>query len=161
MGGPMDSTAPEIRVTPSAHLRQGPISPDAASRVVASWATDGGIGGVASFLGLVRADETPAGIVQAIEFTAHEEMAERTLRELCERLAADAVRDRPGPVRLHVEHALGTLAVGEIPVIVVAGTGHRVEAFGLCRAVIEALKSDVPIFGREVTSNGHRWKTNR
>lgn len=148
-------------ITPESHLREGALPADTVTRVVASWAAHGGIGGVASFQGVVRADETHAGRVECIEFTAHEAMAQNALRELCERLAADAARDRPGPVRLHVEHALGRLGVGEIPVIIVAGTGHRDEAFALCRAVIEALKRDVPIFGREITESGHQWKNNR
>ncbi|NBB90034.1 MAG: hypothetical protein GVY23_02380 [Spirochaetes bacterium] len=140
-------------------LTDGALPPERISSVITRWSVDDRVGGVASFAGLVRADETPEGRVSAIEFTAHRSMAERSIRELAERTAA--AYDSP-VLRLYVEHALGRVAVGEIPIVIVAGASHRPEAFGLCRDILEALKSEVPIYGRELTEGGGRqWKVNR
>lgn len=151
---------PDVTVGPARHLYPGALPADRIPAVLESWAAHGGVGGVVTFCGMVRADKTPQGRVRSIEFTAHEPMAEEAIRALCERLAAETAAASDGPVRLHVEHALGELAVGEIPIVIVAGAGHRPQAFDLCRNVLEALKSEVPIYGEERSEDGRRWKVN-
>ncbi|MFP4567187.1 MAG: molybdopterin synthase catalytic subunit [Spirochaetaceae bacterium] len=149
----------ELILGPDPFLIEGALPPDRVSTVLTRWSADARVGGVASFAGLVRADETPEGPVSAIEFTAHRSMAERSIRELAERAAA--AYDSP-VLRVHVEHALGRVPVGGIPIVIVAGASHRAEAFGLCRDILEALKAEVPIYGRELTEGGGRqWKVNR
>jgi molybdopterin synthase catalytic subunit len=65
-------------------------------------------------------------------------------------------------VRIYAEHALGVVEVGEAPILIVAGAGHRPAAFEACRSVLEALKSEIPIYGKELfEGSGHRWKENR
>ena len=149
----------ELILEPEQFLTDGALPPDRVSSVLTRWSADDRVGGVASFAGLVRADETPEGRVSAIEFTAHRSMAERSIREIVERAAA--AYESP-VLRVYVEHALGLVAVGEIPIVIIAGASHRPEAFGLCRDLLEALKSEVPIYGRELTEGGGRqWKVNR
>ena len=53
------------------------------------------------------------------------------------------------PLKVYVAHAKGRLAVGDIAVVVAAGTPHRDEAFRACRAVIEAVKHTSPIWKQE------------
>ena len=149
----------ELILEPEQFLTDGALPPDRVSTIITRWSGDDRVGGVASFAGLVRADETPEGRVSAIEFTAHRSMAERSIREMAERVAAEY--DSP-VLRLYVEHALGNVAIGGIPIVIVAGASHRPEAFGLCRDILEALKAEVPIYGRELTEGGGRqWKVNR
>ena len=49
------------------------------------------------------------------------------------------------------------LQIGDSAVIVAASAPHRAEAFAACRAAIERLKQDVPIWKREVATDGHTW----
>lgn len=152
----------EIEITPEHHLHHGPLPPDRTSQIVAAWARDSRIGGVVSFAGVVRADETEEGAVSSIEFSAYQEMAEPGIRAMAERVAWEVGEKHGGPIRLYAEHALGPVRVGEIPIVIVAGAGHRPAAFELCRSVLEALKSEIPIYGKELfEGSGHRWKENR
>ena len=55
-------------------------------------------------------------------------------------------------------HALGELAVGDHTILIAATSPHREEAFAACRTALEAVKSRVPVFKREVVADGtHRW----
>ncbi|MGM0675097.1 MAG: molybdenum cofactor biosynthesis protein MoaE [Spirochaetota bacterium] len=148
----------ELIIEPDRFLTEGPLPGERISQVLSRLSADPRIGGVSSFAGLVRADETDAGRVSAIEFTAHRSMAERSIGELIERTAEGY--DSP-VLHVYAEHALGRVSVGEIPIIIVVGASHRPEAFGLCRDVLEALKAEVPIWGKELTdTGGHQWKVN-
>jgi len=49
---------------------------------------------------------------------------------------------------------VGTLQVGELAVVVAAGTPHRDEAFSACRMAIEAVKHTAPIWKQEHYEDG-------
>lgn len=137
----------------------GAVPIAALSEVLDAWTKLPSVGAHSVFLGQVRADEYADGVVSAIEFSAHESMAERAMRDLVKRVThAYTVK----PVRVFLQHARGVLSIGEIPVIVAVAAGHRAEACGICRDVLEALKNEVPIYGKELFEGGegHRWKVN-
>lgn len=104
-------------------------------------------GGVASFLGTVR-DHHQGRAVRGLEYTAYDQMAEEVCREILGEAAAR------WPVRVTLRHRLGDLGIGDVAVAVVAAGGHRDEAFGACRYVIEELKRRVPIWKRETFVDG-------
>ena len=52
--------------------------------------------------------------------------------------------------RARVVHRLGDVPVGEASVIVVVSSAHRGPAFEACRYLMDRLKSEVPIWKREV-----------
>jgi molybdopterin synthase catalytic subunit len=54
-------------------------------------------------------------------------------------------------------HRIGSLAIGEAAVIIVAAAAHRGEAFEACRYVIDTLKRTVPIWKKEFASEGSVW----
>ena len=148
----------EVIIEPDQLLTDGPLPGERISQVLTRVSADPRIGGVSSFAGLVRGDENDAGRVTAIEFTAHRGIAERSMNELIERMAGRY--DSP-VLHIYAEHALGRVSVGEIPVIIVVGSSHRAEAFGLCSDLLETLKAEVPIWGKELTDTGkHQWKVN-
>lgn len=155
----------DLILTPEVILREGARPVSLLSQLSGRFASDSRIGGIATFAGIVRADEIDGRRVRAIEFSAYREMAEPALRELVSRVAAESLARREGeggPVRVHLEHALGEVAVGEAPVVIVVGTGHREEAFSICRGILEALKKEIPIYGKELfDEDGYRWKENR
>jgi molybdopterin synthase catalytic subunit len=100
-------------------------------------------GAVAAFVGVVR-DENEGLPVEAIDYSAYREMAERELaaieRELELEFAGTVAR---------IRHRLGTLAVGDESVAVVAVSAHRREALAACGEGIERVKARVPVWKRE------------
>jgi molybdopterin synthase catalytic subunit len=104
-------------------------------------------GGIASFLGTVRNQHGGREVLR-LEYSAYAPMAEAE----CARIIAEA--QARWPVRVALQHRLGTLEIGEAAVAVVVGSAHRDEAFVACRYVIEELKRRVPIWKREVFADG-------
>lgn len=109
-------------------------------------------GAIALFVGTVRAETSAAGApLEALEYTAYEAMAFEEMLRLVR-----AARERRPDARAVLVHRLGVLRIGEASVACVAAAPHRAEAFDLCRALIEELKARVPIFKREIWSDGAR-----
>lgn len=104
-------------------------------------------GGVASFLGVVRSQHQGRTVLQ-LDYSAYDEMAEAE----CERVVREA--ESRWPVKVALQHRLGTLGIGEVAVVVAVGGAHREEAFAACRHVIEELKRRVPIWKREHFADG-------
>lgn len=109
------------------------------------------IGGLVSFVGTVRGTSRGHSI-RHLEYEAYPEMAEREM----ERIARAAAERWPG-TRVAVAHRRGRLEVGEIAVVVVAGAPHRGDAFAAARYTIDTLKERVPIWKKEVTTDGEYW----
>ena len=133
----------------SARIRLGPepLAPDEAIAEVA----DGGAGAIDVFLGVVR-DHADGRTVETLEYSAYEPMAKKELA----RIVAE-VEARFEGARCAVHHRLGLLRVGEVAVVCAASTPHRAEAFAACRALIETVKHDVPIWKRETGPDGTAW----
>ena len=114
-------------------------------------AGDGGDGAVSVFVGRVR-DRTGDIPVEALEYTAYHEMAERVIGDLaratlCQHAATSAT----------VVHRLGRLGIGEISMVVAVSAPHRQASITSCQALVDGIKADAPIFKREVGPNGVRW----
>jgi molybdopterin synthase catalytic subunit len=106
-----------------------------------------GRGGIACFLGTVR-DHHQGRSVARLEYSAYEPMAEAE----CARIAAEAEERWDCAVAL--VHRIGSLGIGDTAVAIVAGSSHRDEAFAACRYVIEEVKRRVPIWKREIFTDG-------
>jgi molybdopterin synthase catalytic subunit len=104
-------------------------------------------GGVASFLGQVR-DHHDGRTVSRLEYSAYGPMAE----EECAKIVAEA--EARWPVRVALEHRVGTLEIGDTAVAVAAAGAHRDEAFAACRFMIEEVKRRVPIWKKEFYEDG-------
>ena len=114
---------------------------------------DATLGAVTSFVGRVRDnDPDAAGAVIALEYSAHPDAA-ATLH----RLATDAAEGTDAVVA--VSHRIGRLQVGDAAVVIAVASGHRAAAFEVCRAVIEAIKRELPVWKRQVEADGTTaWK---
>ena len=110
-----------------------------------------GRGGIATFVGCVRAQSQGRAVVK-LEYEAYAAMAEKVFVDLCEELE----RELPG-VRVAVEHRVGTLAVGDDAVAIAAAAPHRADAFRACQAMIDRLKDRAPIWKRETGPDGTSW----
>jgi molybdopterin synthase catalytic subunit len=106
-----------------------------------------GTGAVVVFDGIVRDDD-----ITEMELEAYEDIAKQEL----EKIARDATEQFR---LLHVDiiHRIGRLAVGENILIIIVAAGHREEAYGGSRYIIEAIKAGVPIWKKELTKEGGRW----
>jgi len=108
-------------------------------------------GGLVTFSGTVR-NQTRGRRVLRLEYEAYAEMAEKVLA----RIGHEAEERWPGS-RLSILHRVGTLAPGEVAVVIAASAPHRGEAFEACRHAIERLKQYVPIWKKEFFEDGEVW----
>jgi molybdopterin synthase catalytic subunit len=142
---PLGSPADVLSVSP--FVAAQPIAVDDIIRQIAR----AGDGGIAVFIGVVR-DHNAGREVSEILYEAYEPMAELEMSKIARSLA-----DQHPETRLAMVHRLGRLVVGEASVAVVAASPHRSEAFAVCRAAIEAIKSRVPIWKKEFGPDGASW----
>lgn len=135
---------------------QGAIPAEKITESVQKHATQTDIGAHAIFLGQVRADTKDEGVVTAIEYTAYEEMALEKVFDIREAVFAKY------PVTcVHIYHSLGQVDVGEICFFVFTSAPHRREAIDVCNEIVERIKAEVPVWGRELLGNDkHVWKKN-
>ncbi|MBS1488767.1 MAG: molybdenum cofactor biosynthesis protein MoaE [Bacteroidetes bacterium] len=114
------------------------------------------IGGHGIFLGQVRADEKPSGKVNAIEYSAYEEMALEKAHEIRE----DAFAKYP-LICMHIYHSLGKVEAGEICLFVFVSSKHRKAAIDACTEIVERIKKELPVWGKEIISESESsWKEN-
>ena len=126
-----------------AEFRTGPLSVDEVQAAV----SDPAAGAIALFVGTVR-DHDHGRAVSELSYTAHPSGAEQ-LRLCAEKVAARF------PVRaLAAVHRTGHLDIGDLAVVVAASADHRDEAFAACRALIEDVKSDVPVWKHQRYADG-------
>lgn len=141
-GDTVEGTAP-----PRVRLTREPLSGNALKQA----AIRPGSGAVTLFEGTVRTPSMGKDVVR-LEYEAYEEMA---LAQM-ERIVTETEAGWPG-VRAYLHHRLGPLAVGEASVVAVASAPHRGESFEACRNLIERLKHDVPIWKKEIFTDGTVW----
>ncbi len=111
-----------------------------------------GAGGVASFTGLVRADDG----VAILELEHYPGMTETVLRR-----AATAAVERWGLLAATIVHRIGPMTPGERIVFVATAAPHRAAALDACAALIDQLKTDAPFWKRETRLEGARWVDGR
>ena len=123
------------------------------------------IGGVASFVGLVREMNSPSESVAsgakqlgAMTLEHYPGMTEHALEEI----VADA-RRRWKLIAVRVIHRFGRLQPGEAIVLVIVAATHRGEAFAACEFLMDYLKTRAPFWKKEEGvagadgANGARW----
>jgi len=108
-------------------------------------------GGVVSFLGAVR-DTARGRTIHHLEYEAYPAMALVEMERIC-----DTAAQRWPAARVAIAHRVGHLAIGDLAVVVVAAAAHRAEAFEACRFAIDTLKETVPIWKKEVATDGEYW----
>ena len=136
---------------------EGPIPAQKIADDIQKHATKTEIGAHSIFLGQIRADEKETGRVTGIEYTAYTEMALEKMNEIREALFA-----KYELTCMHVHHSLGIVPVGEICLFVFVSSKHRKAAFDACEELVEAIKFQLPIWGKEILSTQDSvWKENK
>jgi len=109
-------------------------------------------GAISTFVGTTRVDEAGGKAVEYLEYEAYRPMADRKLEEIGAEIEA---RWPVGHVA--IVHRIGRVDPGEASVAIVVATPRRGPAFEASRYAIERIKEIVPIWKREVWSDGYVW----
>ena len=104
-----------------------------------------GVGGIATFLGVVRG----AGGLVSLTLEHYPAMTERALQLLAEQAAK-----RWGLAGVTLIHRTGTMFPGERIVFVGTTSAHRAAALESCAYLIDRLKTDAPFWKREAFADG-------
>ena len=108
-------------------------------------------GAVASFLGVVR-EFARGRQVSYLEYDAYPEMAATVMRQI-----GEAIRNRWPVDNIAMVHRIGRLRIGDASVAIVISSPHRREALEACAYAIERVKEIVPIWKKEVWTDGAEW----
>lgn len=105
-------------------------------------------GAVATFTGLVRADDG----VSVLDLEHYPGVTETALMRLCEEASA-----RWSLAAAAIVHRVGPMTPGERIVFVGTAASHRGAALEACAYLIDRLKTDAPFWKREVRGSDVRW----
>jgi len=109
------------------------------------------VGGLASFVGLVRAANDGQS-VSGMTLEHYPGMTEKALEEICAQAHA-----RWDLIDTLVIHRVGALVPGDRIVLVGVASAHRGEAFEACEFIMDYLKTRAPFWKKEDTAEGGRW----
>jgi len=109
------------------------------------------IGGVATFMGLVR-DIAGGETVEAMTLEHYPGMTEKMLADI----EAQA-RERWPLDEVLIIHRYGRLEPGDRIVLVVTASAHRKAAIEACEFLIDWLKTRAPFWKLEETGQGEQW----
>lgn len=137
-------------------FKDGAISPEFITQSIAKHQVKTEIGAHNIFLGQVRADSIDGKEVIAIDYSAYEEMANKKFHEVRE-----ATFKKFNLTCMHIYHSLGTVKTGEICLFVFVSSPRRKEVFKALEYVVEKIKTEVPVFGKEMFEDtSYQWKVN-
>ncbi len=127
---------------------------DVGAEIAALSAGRSDVGAVASFVGLVRADNVAGegSAVSAMTLEHYPGMTEKSL----EAIVAEA-GSRWQLLGTRVIHRFGRLEPGERIVFVGVASSHRGDAFAACEFIMDYLKTRAPFWKKEDTPEGGRW----
>jgi molybdopterin synthase catalytic subunit len=124
---------------------------DVGAEIAALRKGDARVGGVASFIGIVR-DLNEGDSVAEMTLEHYPGMTENAL----EKIVAEA-KSRWDIYDALVIHRVGTLKPTDQIVLVVVTSAHRGDAFQACEFLMDYLKTKAPFWKKEQTGQGGRW----
>jgi molybdopterin synthase catalytic subunit len=124
-------------------LRESPLDVD---EVLAALGDDES-GGLTLFIGRVRNHDHGLDVT-GLEYSAHPTALD-ALRRVCATVAEEY--DVHGVAAVH---RVGRLEIGDLAVVVATTAAHRGDAFAASRALIDTLKSEVPIWKHQRFADG-------
>jgi molybdopterin synthase catalytic subunit len=105
-------------------------------------------GGLVTFEGRVRNHHRGRDVLR-LDYEAFPSMAESEGNKI-----VAAALEKFDVQAIACEHRTGSLAIGDIAVVVAVSAAHREAAFDACRYVIDELKATVPIWKKEFYTDG-------
>ena len=101
------------------------------------------------FIGRVR-NENSGQKVNAVTYDAHDQAVIKSFQSICN----DAKSKFDKNAIIFLEHATGYVSVGQISILIAVSSGHRDEAFKMCRYILEEIKHKSPIWKKEHYADG-------
>jgi len=108
---------------------------------------DKAAGAVVAFGGVVRDHDGGRGVTE-LEYVGHP-TAQDVLTEIATEFAA-----RPDLYAVAVSHRIGMLGIGDVALACAVSAAHRGEAFAACAALVDEVKHRLPIWKRQVFTDG-------
>ena len=124
------------------------------SDMVRDAVSDTAHGALLVFEGVVR-NHFEGREVIGLEYEAYPEMVEPFL----EALATEVGEMWPG-TEIAVIHRLGRLDVGDTSLLIAVSAPHREEAYAASSHALEAIKTGLPVWKKEILADGSHWKPN-
>lgn len=116
-----------------------------------AFVTNENCGGIVTFVGTVR-KFTKGKEVQRLEFEAYEPMAIKEMIKI-----ANQILEKYPAFRIAIHHRVGILPLKGIAVVISVACPHRKDAFAACQFAIDTLKETVPIWKKEIFTDGEVW----
>jgi len=134
----------------------GPISSNFIGESIQKHSSKTGIGAHQIFLGQIREDIKENRKIIGIEYSAYEKMVMEKVEIIRENIISQYQLQC-----LHIYHSLGIIKPGEICLFVFTSSTHRKMAQKSCEELVEIVKNELPIWGKEVWNNDQiSWKLN-
>ena len=108
-------------------------------------------GAVSLFVGVVRASNQGRDVAY-LEYDTYPAMGTKIMAQI-----GDEVRARWPITAIAMHHRIGRLEIGEASVAIAVAAAHRAEAIAGCHYAIDRLKAMVPIWKKEVWTDGAHW----
>ncbi len=150
--GAPEQTADERLAAGWFELTREPLDPGALhARVVHK-----SCGAVVVFTGITR--ETNRGqAVLRLDYEAFHEMSGPEMARIFEECRTRFGDDGERALRMLCVHRSGVVEVGEPSVVIAVASPHREAAFEAARFLIDTLKEWLPVWKKEVYTDGHEW----
>lgn len=105
-------------------------------------------GAVVTFAGVVRDHDGGRGVLE-LEYSAHPSAG-----AVIAQVAADVAARIDGVHALAVSHRVGLLGIGDVALACAVAAAHRAEAFAACSDLVEEVKRVLPVWKRQVFTDG-------
>eukprot|EP00939_MAST-03C_sp_MAST-3C-sp1_P002021 g2021.t1 len=112
-------------------------------------------GATSVFIGTTR-NSFEGKVVVRLEYEAYDSMAKKVIKEL-----VVSARKRWELMHVSVVHRTGVVASGEASIVIAASSVHRKEAISAVEFLINRIKEAVPIWKKEIYTDGTKWKANK
>ncbi len=106
-------------------------------------------GALVTFLGTVRDETQDQKTLAALDYHAYQEMALEQLADIRSRAL-----NKHDILDAAIVHRLGRIEPGEVSIAIVVVSAHREPAFEACRWLIDAVKTDAPIWKKDIWADG-------
>ncbi|MBP8920505.1 MAG: molybdenum cofactor biosynthesis protein MoaE [Micropruina sp.] len=114
---------------------------------LAALVSDDRAGATVTFTGVVR-NHDAGRAVDGIEYVGHPS-ADAIIAEV-----AAEFTGREGVHAIVVAHRVGTLTIGDLALVAAVAASHRAQAFSTCSDLVDLIKQRLPIWKRQVFSDG-------
>lgn len=92
-----------------------------------------------------------------LEYEAYEPMALKEMQAVC-----DKIRSKWNVEKIAIFHRLGEVPVTQASIVIAISSSHREESLLAVQFAIDAVKTSVPIWKKEIYENGEpQWKENK